>query len=322
MVDTQTKKDRYRFLCNERNDIPLFMQAWWMDAVCNNKDWDVLFYEKNNKIIAVLVYFFVKKYGFKLILQPQLTQSNGIWIDYPKFKTTSEIHSFEKEVMSNLIQQLTDQNFSYYDQNFHPTITNWLPFFWQGFTQTTRYTYQIQDISDVEKCYQQFSYAKKKQISKAKKNLQVDLDLSGEKFYDELQNNLKNANQRVFYTRDLFMRLYNECMSRNQGCIIVVRDNQLKIHAANFIVWDKNHTFNLVSTINQEFRSSGATSLIIWEAIKLVSAKTKIFDFEGSMKENIENSFRQFGAVQVPYFRIKKHNSLVFRIIFNFRKWF
>ena len=74
-------------------------------------------------------------------------------------------------------------------------------------------------------------------------------------------------------------------------------------------------------TITPEFRSSGATSLVFWEAIKLMSTKTKVFDFEGSMSENIENSFRQFGTTQVPYFRINKYNSLLFKSLFYLKRW-
>ena len=38
-------------ICQE-NDIPLFMQAWWMDAVCGDK-WEVLFSERNGAVVAV-----------------------------------------------------------------------------------------------------------------------------------------------------------------------------------------------------------------------------------------------------------------------------
>ncbi|MDR3651907.1 MAG: hypothetical protein P4L34_02920 [Paludibacter sp.] len=321
MLINQTNKEKFYALCEEDKTIPLFMQAWWMDAVCNYENWDVLIYEKNGKIQGVLVYHFIKKLGFKIIIQPQLTQFNGIWINYKENLSENEKIRFEKEVMTNLIKQLEKLKFSYYDQNFHPSITNWLPFFWKGFSQTTRYTYQIQDISDVEKCFEQFTYAKKKQISKAKKNLFIDFELTGEEFYNELQQNLKNSNKKVFYSKNLFLTLYRECLLRKQGIIIAARDDEKKIHAANFIVWDNNCSYNLISTLNQEFRSSGASTLIIFEAIKLRSTQTKIFDFEGSMHENIENSFRQFGSIQKPYFRIRKHNSITFKAFLQLRKW-
>jgi hypothetical protein len=120
-----TNKDRYRELCNENNDIPLFMQAWWMDAVCFNKKWDVILYEKNHKIIAVWVYHYVKKFGITAIIQPQLTQTNGIWIESPTGFSKNKILSYETEIMKDLITQFESLEISYFDQNFHYTFTNW-----------------------------------------------------------------------------------------------------------------------------------------------------------------------------------------------------
>ena len=317
----QTNKDRYRILCTEMKNIPLFMQAWWMDAVCYNKKWDVLIFEKKNKIVGVLVYHFIKKLGFKIIVQPLFTQYNGIWIDYPEQLSKNETLGFEKEIMTNLIEQLESLKFSYYAQNFGPSVTNWLPYYWKGFEQTTRYTYQITDLSDTEKCFQQFSHAKKKQINKAGKTLLIDQQLSGVEFYNHVKKNLNTIGKKLSYTEDLFFRLFEACKSRNQGCIISARNEQKQLHAALFIIWDENCAYNLISTIAPEFRSSGASSLVVWEAIKQMSNRTKVFDFEGSMEESIENSFRQFGTKQVPYLRIIMHNSLSVRILYFLKKW-
>jgi len=48
---------------------------------------------------------------------------------------------------------------------------------------------------------------------------------------------------------------------------------------------------------------------VIWEAIKFLVNKTRSFDFEGSMVEGIENSYRQFATTQKPYFLIEKYYS-------------
>lgn len=50
-------------------------------------------------------------------------------------------------------------------------------------------------------------------------------------------------------------------------------------------------------------------SLLIREIIKYLSSKTRKFDFEGSMIEPVEQSFRRFGAIQERYFRTSKVNS-------------
>ena len=49
--------------------------------------------------------------------------------------------------------------------------------------------------------------------------------------------------------------------------------------------------------------------MLTWEAIKFASIAKKIFDFEGSMNENIEKFFRGFNTVQKSYFSITKTNS-------------
>ena len=315
MLTNQNNKERYSALCDENKSIPLFMQAWWMNAVCDPNSWDVLIYEKNNKISAVWVYHFRKKYGFKVVLQPQLTQTNGMWIDYPEKLTVSEKLSFEKELMTNLIQSFQKKKIALYDQNFHHTITNWLPFYWNKFKQTTRYTYQIKDLSNTEKCFNEFSYSKRKQIKKSEKLIKINFELSGSDFYDYLHKNLTELNQKVFYSKKTFLNLYEASKSNKQGCIISAVDEYNNLHAALFIVWDSQIAYNLISTITPRFRSSGASTLVVWEAIKAMSKKSKIFDFEGSMDKNTENSFQQFGAIQIPYFRIYKFNSLLIKII-------
>lgn len=59
-------------------------------------------------------------------------------------------------------------------------------------------------------------------------------------------------------------------------------------------------------TQSTRLRNSGATSLLMWEAIKFASTVSKKFDLEGSMLEPVERFFRGFGTVQKPYFTISK----------------
>ena len=65
---------------------------------------------------------------------------------------------------------------------------------------------------------------------------------------------------------------------------------------------------------NPDLRNSGAQSLCMWEAIKFASSLNLSFDFEGSMIEPIERFFRNFGAIQTPFFCIYKTNSKLIKI--------
>ena len=73
------------------------------------------------------------------------------------------------------------------------------------------------------------------------------------------------------------------------------------------MIWDAETAYDLISTIDPEYRNSGAASLAVYEIIKYVKTQGITgFDFEGSMIEGVENSFRKFGTVQTPYFFICK----------------
>lgn len=293
------------------------MQAWWMDAVCEKGEWNVLLYKESGEIRGVLIYYSVKKFGFHFILQPPLTQFNGIWLNYKDNQSENDKIHFEKKVIKNLIQQLDDLKFSYYNQNYNTNFKNWLPLYWSGFKQTTRYSYQIKDISDPEKCYQNFDYSKQKQIKKCIDSLHT-IEINDDEFYDLLVLNYKEKKQEVLFSRNFFKRLYKACMDHQQGKIVAVADEQENIHAALFIVYDNFISYDLISAIHPDFKSSGGSTLVVYEAIKQMSKLVKTFDFEGSMDQKIENSFSKFGTVQTAYFNIAKFNSFLSKLYFDF----
>lgn len=317
MIQGSSNKERYFNFCNSGKNVPLFLQPWWMNAVCKAKDWwEVFLYEENDEIKGVFICNIVKKTGLKMIIQPQLTQYNGIWLDYGNELSDNDKIHFEKKAIGNLLVQLNDFGFDYFNQNFPLNFVNWLPFYWQKFSQTTRYTYQLTGINNPEACFEKFSYAKKKQIRKAQKELTVSTKMSAEDFYVHLTAYQTSRRQKMIYSDSFFMNLYNSCKSKNQGEIIAVIDSKSVVHAALFIVWDNLTGYNLISTIHPDYKNSGASTLVVFEAIKYLSDKVQTFDFEGSMDAGIENSFSQFATVQSPYFSIKKYNSLTTRALF------
>lgn len=313
-----TAKEQYRELCKEENTIPLFCQDWWMDAVCFD-EWDVLLANEKGEIVGALPYHLRKKLGFRCVLQPQLTQYNGIWIKHKPAATDNERLSFEKKIFNALIGQLESLKLSFYQQCFHLSITNWLPFYWRDYRQTTRYTYVINSIGNPEKVFSRFSHAKQKQIRKCENKLHLSLDMRPDEFYSHHKQSLKERGEEISYSYELFLRIYKVSQNNNAGQLFAIKDDKGEIHACLFVMWDNMSAYNLICSRDPKHASSGASSLIIWEAIKYLKGKTKAFDFEGSMIEGVENSFRQFGTIQKPYFEISKCNSMLFNVLFTLK---
>ncbi len=71
---------------------------------------------------------------------------------------------------------------------------------------------------------------------------------------------------------------------------------------------------------NTIVENSASTTLLIFQLIKDFVKTHQIFYFEGSMIKGVEHSFRNFGAKQIPYFRISKPNSTLFHLLWLLRK--
>ncbi|MEG1910087.1 MAG: hypothetical protein RR190_03860, partial [Bacteroidales bacterium] len=278
-----TSKEKYIKFC-EQESIPVFSQSWWLDAVCSPENWEVILIEKGEEIIASFPYYMKKKYGFlKGITNPFMTQKLGVYIKYPLSQTEDERLSLEKKIMNEIIERLPF--FDFFIVPFDYKYSNWLPFYWQGFKQSTGYSYCIEDISDIERVFANFDRSKKKNIRKSEKEVQVYFDLSCEEFYENHVMTLQKQGQAIAYTFSAFQQIYIGAYKHNQGKTIYCKDSSGHIHAALFVVWDTYSAFDLISTIDPSFRNSGAASLLVYEMMKFLSAKVKVFDFEGSMIE-------------------------------------
>lgn len=310
-----SRKDQYRDFCKQEPFIPIFSQPWWLNAVCGKENWDVILIEKGNQIVASFPYYTNKgKLGIKYITMPLLTQKLGPYIKYPEGQKYASKLSYEKEIMQEIISKLPKHDF--FDVRFDYRYTNWLPFYWKGFQQTTRYTYIIEDISNIENVVAAFDSKKRGHLRKGIKNLQIKYDLSAEKFIQYYKKCLEKKNDKLFYSEDLFCRLYDAAYNNKSGRSVYAIDVDDQIHGAIFYVWDQFSAYDLVTAFDPNYRDSGASTLLVYQLIKDSSVFCKVFDFEGSMIEGVEESFRKFGSVQKTYYRIYKPNSRTCRLLY------
>lgn len=299
-------KSRYRALCAKNPDIPIFSRDWWLDITAGEDNWDVSVVLKNNEIIASLPYLKRKKYIFNSLEMPKLTPCLGVWIEYPSNQKYTTKLSYEKETFQALIDNLPDFHFFY--QHFHWSVTNWMPFHWQGFIQSTDYTYLIENTQDLEQVFQNFRENIRREIRKAEKSLTVIEEENIDAFCSTQKKTFDRQQMDNPYSPELIRKLDAAC--KEIGCrkIWVAIDGSGQIHSAIYVVWDSKAVYYLMGGGDPLLRTSGAASLLMWNAIKEASKQRKHFDFVGSMFEPIDRFFRGFGAVQMPYLKISKTN--------------
>jgi hypothetical protein len=250
-------------------------------------------------------YYKKKRLGFTLLSQPPLTQTLGPWLQ-PTEASYAKRLSQEEAVLSQLIDQLPPYDF--FVQNWSHVNTNWLPFYWRGFNQTTRYTYRLPDLSDPDETWSNLRGNIRRDIRKAsgRFDLTVRTDCTINDFFALNAKTCERQNKKIPYSIELVRKLDGACVANNARRIFVAEDDQGRHHAAVYLVWDEMSAYYLMGGGDPKLRTSGETSLCMWEAIKFASTVTKSFDFEGSMIEPIERFFRGFGGIQTPFFSITR----------------
>lgn len=309
-----TNKNRYRIFCQHEN-VPLFQNDWWLDAVCGT-DWDVALVVHDEKVIAALPYRIEKKGWFRLLNMPKLTGFLGPVICHPSNQKYATHLSFEMEVMENLIGRLP--SFSFFRQNFHYPVTNWLPFYWKRFEQTTRYTY-ILKLDDLKQVFDELKSSVRGKIRKAGELVSVVDCHSIEAFYSLFCKTFERQKLKPPVTLSYLKKVDEVLSQRNQRKIFVATDNEGRNHSALYLSWDHESAYVHLVGEDPALRNSGAGMLLIWKAIEFTKNELKLstFDFLGSMIESVEPVRRSFGAKQVPYFQVRKTNSFLLKIIFR-----
>jgi hypothetical protein len=283
----------------------IFCRSWWLEAVCPGQ-YEILLLRRGPRILAGMPMHRSRKWGFEAIHMPPLTQTLGVLLSPPASENYEKNLSAEMDVIRVLVKAIP--KVSVFNVNFHYNFTNWLPFYWAGFRQTTCYSYALEDLIDLEKVFAGFAHSKRKNIKKAESVVEVKEDLPPADFYANHKLTLGKQGSPISYSSGLFHRLHAATRQRNAGKTWYAVDKDGHLHAAIFAVFDSKSAYYLISTIDPDYRNSGAATLLLKRAIEHLAPYTRRFDFEGSMIEGVECSFRRFGARQIPYFAITRSN--------------
>ena len=294
----------------------IFAKTFWLDAV--GSKYNILgCFDKGNRIVAGMPIIESER-GY--LTMPKLTQTLGIvFSDFSEMKYVKRI-SKEKDIIMDFVDNIP--GFKCFDYGFHYNFTNWMPFMWKGYKQQTRYTYVIEDIQNIEKVRSEFADNTKSVITKSVGlNLKVIDSLTLSDMYNMLKKTFERQNMSVPFDFHWFS-CFDEIINKNNARkMFFTVDAQNNLHAALYLVYDKNSAYYLLGGADPEFRSSGAMYLNVFEAIKYSASFTNKFDFEGSVVPQIESMFRSFGASQKQYFRISKNNSIMLNLKEDIRKY-
>lgn len=299
-------RERYRELCRRDNSIPVFSQAWWMDTVCGTDNWNVYLIGNGMDIKAAFVYSIQENEKGKYIGRISLTQNNGIWIKYPQDQGIIARQSYEEKIVNEICDFIESLDLVKYDQQYHYHFTNYLPFFWRYYKETTKYTYVIEDTANLEAVRLGYSSKLKNVLRKAEKYLHIEEENDLDEFYRINRMSFERQGIEIPYSFEYFRRIVKACEENHAGKLLCARDEDGNVQSVAMLIWDAMSVYYLLNGTNPEVKSYQGNDLLIDASIEEAHKLGLKFDFEGSVIKNVNHAFREFGGTPKPYFRISK----------------
>lgn len=292
---------RYNAFVDQSPQGNLYCHSWWLEAVAPGS-YEILAVEDGGQLKAVWPMTWNAREGSKRRCMPELTPKLGVLL--PPFEGKyAEGLSRDHELLEKLIAELPP-GISWY-QHFHESFNNWLPFYWHGYQQTTRYTYVLEDLTNLDAIWENMRRNSRTEIRKAEKrgiHTRETADL--EEFYAFIKEIFQRQDMKTPYSLEYLKRVDKACKENAGRRILIAEGPEGQLCAARYLIYDQRCAFLVCGGVSEVMRGSGANSLVDWEMIRFASTVSKRFDFTGSVHPSIEPYLRTFGAKRMPYFAI------------------
>jgi hypothetical protein len=286
--------------CSEAH--ALFQTRWWLDAVAPER-WAEVTVERGGQTVARLPYVVRGPRRMRVLTQPPLTPFLGPWVARSPGAKYAKALGDEMELMAELEARLPAA--AAFRQSFPPAVPGVLPFIWAGYRAEVRYTYRLEGLDSEQRLWDGLGGNIRREIRKARKRLEVRDDLGIEDFYVAWAKTF-HRQRLAAPDRALLERVEAACAPRGARTALFACDESGRVHAVAYVVSDERAAYYLMGGADPDLRTSGASSLLMWEAIMRARRVVDVFDFEGSMLQPVERFFRAFGGRLTPYHYVSR----------------
>jgi hypothetical protein len=288
----------------------LFQEPWWLNLTTEGH-WEEAVVANNQGVIARLPYRKLHRYGATILTQPRLTPYGGPWFRPSSAKPANQFSERQK-LTAELLSQLPRCDL--FSQNLWPEISDWLPFYWDGYSQRTSYTNWLRDLSSPDALWAGFLEGTRREVRKAQTRVQVVVSDDVDRLCDLHERTFSRQGLTPPRERAFLRRVAEGAVRQGHARITFALDEAGHAHAVNLLVFDERSAHYLIGGSDPSHRTSGGASLLMWDAIQFAASRSRLFDFEGSMVEGVARFFRGFGSELIPIshvFRTSRRAALV-----------
>jgi hypothetical protein len=276
----------------------LFHEPWWLSAVTSDR-YEEVTVEHANQMVGRLPFTVGRRYGFTVSILPPFTHMLGPAIAAGAGKPNTQL-TRRLSVARSLIDKLPA--FAYFMQIFDPNAcggfaaADGLAFQDRGYDVRLQYTFHVDLKDELSSVWDGMQTTARQHIRRADEVYQVSVLEDPERFVCFYLNNLRKSNRINRTDFANFNNLFVACRSRNCGEILSAALADGSPVAMVFLVWGHGTMYYLLSTRAPDADDKGATSLLLWSAIKRAHERRVGFDFDGIYSSGTARFLSGFGG--------------------------
>ena len=287
----------------EKNKL-LFNTESWLKNYNRDNIVQCAILNKNNEVIGCFMYYKFKKTTFNFIISAPFTPNIDLFFVNPA-ESVVGANTFNKEISEVLSSYFDKVKAHYINLNLPANIIDTQPFIWNNYQSKHRYSYIINLDDSKEKLWDNLSSEKRKSVNKATKdNLEIKEAQDFKEVYELIIKSLSRNN--LAKNTQIIRNILFSFANKQNSFSYIAYHNGMALGATYCLVY-KDTAMYLFGGFDSENKHHGAGVSCMWQSIlKAKELGLKHFDFEGSMNENIERYFREFGGELIQYACIEK----------------
>ena len=166
-------------------------------------------------------------------------------------------------------------------QSFDPLVEYWMPLSWAGFNQTTRYSFVLHDLSDLDEVRSGYSQGTRRNWRKGLKSVELREGEPVPATYGALGATMGRAQMGLGFREEVLASAVKAATARNQGIHLTAHGVGGGFLAGAVFVWDTERLYYLMGGASDDARGTGAQTLLLDRGIELASELELVFDFKG-----------------------------------------
>ena len=277
----------YKRICQEYQDqVPVFFQPWWLDAVCSNGQWKPLV--QGNSIWPV---YCTQKWGIPYVTLPPLTPRLGWFSPALSPLPTGKMPFFAP----------------YSVQHFAPNAAQEAWFEQKRHRITKRQYYLLKAPFDREVIWEQMNTMSKRQIRKGLEGLQFKEESDAKNLHSMMCRSLQRRSVEPCLSAHALEQIVRAALCANSGLVLSACDEQGKVHASAFFIWDRSCVYFICGGFDERIKQIGASRCLLWKGLSLAAHSHKSFEFGGGSDAGVGAVYAALGGVRQPYYRAVRY---------------